>query len=117
MDALLLQTGSLNLQASYYLSYESLQDKNISQLCIQCIFKDSSSVSGAFVEWKCFAKSWELSYISTIMCLSAMETFMSYDHACYRQSHDALAAAQVSQLEHNTQIFSSDAPGRELVQG
>lgn len=32
-------------------------------ICIQCISKDNSSASGAFVEWKCFVKSWELSYI------------------------------------------------------
>lgn len=39
----------------------------------RCIFKDRSSVSGAFAEWKCFATV----FLLTVMCLPSMENFMS----------------------------------------
>lgn len=90
-------------------------------ICTQRIFKDSFSISGAFVEWECYAKACELSYLSTDCHVSfchgdLLHEQSSYDHACYHQSH-ALAAAQVFQLEQNTQVLSSDATGRKLVKG
>lgn len=90
-------------------------------ICTQCIFEDSSSGSGAFIEWKCFAKSWELSYLSTDCHVpfcrgDLLHEQSSYEHVYYHQSH-ALAAAQVFQLKHNTEVLSSDARGRELIKG